>query len=198
LDARGRIIEQSVSNNNLCILNNKSFTYIHPASGSQTAIDLTICDPQLFLDFNWTVHNDQCGSDHFPIIIQNTKAQPCTSIARWKFHKADWIKFRAIVSNLINVTSVLGAEDPMEAFSMTLFNAATQSIPKTCASSKCVTKPWFNEACKIAIKERKKALHRFQAQPTDVNLQKYKIQRAMTRQTIRLNKKTSWQLMFLN
>ena len=38
LDARGRMIEQFVSNNNLCILNNKSFTYIHPASGSQTAI----------------------------------------------------------------------------------------------------------------------------------------------------------------
>ena len=47
LDARGRMIEQFVSNNNLCILNNKSCTYIHPASGSQTAIDLTIWDPQL-------------------------------------------------------------------------------------------------------------------------------------------------------
>jgi len=51
LDARGRIIEEFVSNNNLCILNDKSYTYIHPASGSRTAIDLAIRDPHLFLDF---------------------------------------------------------------------------------------------------------------------------------------------------
>src|SRR5213080_3593450 len=113
LDARGRIIEQFVSNNNLCILNNKSFTYIHPASGSLTAIDITICDPRLVLDFKWGVYDDQCGSDHFPILIENIKAQPFLSIARWKFQKADWIKFHSICSQLLSETAVLCAEDPM-------------------------------------------------------------------------------------
>jgi ribonuclease HI len=193
LDTRGRMIEQFITNNNLCILNNKSFTYIHPASGSQTAIDLTICDPHLFLDLEWKLHNDQCGSDHFPIIIKNIKPEPTVSIARWKFKKADWIKFRTIFSSSIDITSVLCDNDPVEAFTATIIKAATQSIPKTHASPKNITKPWFNDMCKTAIKDRKKALHRFQAQPTDTNLQNYKIQRAITRRTIRFNKRNSWQ-----
>ena len=34
--------------NNLCILNNSSSTYIHPATGSSSAIDLIICSPDIF------------------------------------------------------------------------------------------------------------------------------------------------------
>jgi len=43
---------------NLSLLNDGSATYLHPGSGSQTAIDLSICDPLLYLDFSWKVHND--------------------------------------------------------------------------------------------------------------------------------------------
>ena len=193
LDARGRMIEQFVFNNNLCILNNKSYTYIHPASGLHTAIDLIICNPCLFLEFEFNVHNDQCGSDHFPIIIKNSKAEPLLAVARWKFSKADWTKFRTIFSDVVGVTSVLEADDPVEVFTAILVDAATGSIPRTAMSPERLTKPWFNQACKDAIKQRKKALHRFQAQPTLNNLQNYKIQRAIARRTIRQNKKTSWQ-----
>ena len=51
LDSKGKQIEDFVHNNNLCLLNTKSFTYIHPATGSKSAIDLSICDPSLTLDF---------------------------------------------------------------------------------------------------------------------------------------------------
>src|SRR5213080_3938511 len=101
LDTRGRVIEEFIANNNLCLLNNKCSTYIHPASGSCTAIDLTICDARLFLDFNWKVYEDQCGSDHYPIIVENLKAISVLGIARWKHRKADWAKFCHLFSNLI-------------------------------------------------------------------------------------------------
>ena len=52
--------------------NNKSNTYLHPATGTYSAIDLSICDPSLFLDYNWKVFDDTCGSDHFPILLENT------------------------------------------------------------------------------------------------------------------------------
>ena len=41
--------------------NNKSNTYLHPATGTYSAIDLTIHDPNLFFDYNWKVYNDSRG-----------------------------------------------------------------------------------------------------------------------------------------
>ena len=54
-------------------MNDKSYTYHSPSTKSFTSIDLSFCHPSLFLDYNWSVCEDQHNSDHFPIIIeQNT------------------------------------------------------------------------------------------------------------------------------
>ena len=47
-------------------MNDKS--YLHPATGHLSSLDLSLCHPSLFLDFDWSVYADQCGSDQFPII----------------------------------------------------------------------------------------------------------------------------------
>ena len=39
-----------MQNNNLCILNNKSHTYLNSFTGSYSAIDLTLCDPISYMD----------------------------------------------------------------------------------------------------------------------------------------------------
>ena len=45
--------------------------YFHSASGTFTSIDLTLYSPYLFLDFSWKVGPDPCGSDNFPILLEN-------------------------------------------------------------------------------------------------------------------------------
>ena len=65
---KGKVVEDVLSNLNLCILNDGSNTYLHPGNGSYSSIDLT----SLLLDFHWTVHDDLCGSDHFPIIVEGS------------------------------------------------------------------------------------------------------------------------------
>ena len=64
---KGRIIEDFVAKHDLVLLNDKSSTYLHPATGSYSSLDLTICSPGIFPDFNWKVFEDLHGSDHFPI-----------------------------------------------------------------------------------------------------------------------------------
>ena len=44
----GRIIEDFLSDEYLCIFNDDTYTYLHPASGSATSINLYLCDPDLF------------------------------------------------------------------------------------------------------------------------------------------------------
>ena len=58
LDTRGKIIEDIINSANLSVLNSGSPTYCSPANGTLSHIYLSICDPSLFLDFEWFVHDD--------------------------------------------------------------------------------------------------------------------------------------------
>ena len=69
---KGKVVEDVLSNLNLCILNDGSNTYLHPGNGSSSSIDLTIVDPSLLLDIHRTVHDYLCGSDHFSIIVEGS------------------------------------------------------------------------------------------------------------------------------
>ena len=58
------------NNNNLCLLDNKSQAYLNPFTGSNSAIDITLCDPSSYWDYKWKIYNDLYCNDHFPIILK--------------------------------------------------------------------------------------------------------------------------------
>ena len=153
---KGRIIENFINKNNLCLYNNKTPTYLHPATGTYTSLDLSICYPTLLLDYEWKVHDDLCGSDHFPIFLNNIAPQLEEPITRWKLTKADWPSFKALCETEINDT-ILQADDPIDRFTTTLHQLAIKTIPRTSIKSKKKKKPWFNDDCKTSIQKRKQA-----------------------------------------
>ena len=77
-------------------------------------------------------------------------------------------------------------------FTSILKGIAQETIPKTSAVPKRFSKPRFSGICKDAIKERNRALERFKREPTEGNLNVYRIARAKARRYVRLSKKTSW------
>ncbi|WP_078455227.1 hypothetical protein [Solemya velum gill symbiont] len=81
---RGDLIENFLTNNNLCLFNDKSPTFLHSGHGTFSSIDLSISDPSLFLDFEWSVENDLHGSDHFPLILKNTELENTAQPQKWK------------------------------------------------------------------------------------------------------------------
>ena len=187
---KGRIIENFINKNNLCLYNNKTPTYLHPATGTYTSLDLSICYPTLLLDYEWKVHDDLCGSDHFPIFLNNIAPQLEEPITRWKLTKADWPSFKALCETEINDT-ILQADDPIDRFTTTLHQLAIKTIPRTSIKSKKKKKPWFNDDCKTSIQKRKQALQ-FNARPLHQNLENFRVFRAKARRTIRESKRKSW------
>ncbi|ESO99249.1 hypothetical protein LOTGIDRAFT_173738 [Lottia gigantea] len=85
------------------------------------------------------------------------------------------------------------AEDPMELFTTILQDVSGQAIRKTSATPKRFNKPWFNEDCKTALKERNRALRLIERSPTADNMASFRIARAKARRTIRQAKRSSWQ-----
>ena len=99
--SRGNIIEDLIGRHDLCYCNDKSPTHIHAATQTPSAIDLTFCHPSLYLDFNWEVGEDLCGSDHYPysstihLLIQELRSHAgnCTvQIGKLSRHYA-WKEF---------------------------------------------------------------------------------------------------------
>lgn len=192
IDQRGNIMEAFITRNNLCLWNDDSFTYMHPATGSLTSIDLSLCSPGLLLDFQWKVEEDLHGSDHFPIVLRYDQLIPEERIPRWQFHKAKWDKFASLCESELQFETFKHLPDPVKAFTDHLNKIAESCIPKSSGVPKRPDKPWFNEECKEAINERKKALDQFRKNSTSENLQALKIWRAKARRTIRKCKRNSW------
>ena len=98
------------------------------------------------------MHDDLCGSDHFPVILASNAVEEDAAPNRWNFKKADWLSFKAQCSSELTEEAVMSAEDPAGQFTQ-----AAEAISKTRFSKKLPKVPWFSESCKKAIKERKKA-----------------------------------------
>jgi hypothetical protein len=68
--------------------------------------------------------------------------------------------------------------DPILKFNDTVISIADETIPKTSTNPKHQGKPWFNDDCKDAIKNHKKAERRFGKDPTSDNVDNFRIVRA--------------------
>ena len=77
----------------------------------------------------------------------------------------------------------------MSLFTSILKDIAEETIPKY---QKRFNKPWFSHICKDAIKERNRALERFKREPTEGNMNVYRIAKAKASRDVRLSKATSW------
>ena len=103
---RGEIIEDVIAENDLCLLNENQPTYLHPPTGNCYAIDISLCHPNIYLDFDWSVYDDLHGSDHFPILIKETESSDDEPHCRWNLKKANWESFTILCRNSLHLKSL--------------------------------------------------------------------------------------------
>jgi len=180
---RGKQFEDFLLKHNLSVLNDGSPSYLHPATGSLFAIDLSITDPSLFLDFSCS---DQHGSDHFPIVIRTTHFSPPVINSTWKLSKSDWSSF----CQKAHLELGLDTELDMADFSSKLYNIALTAIPKS--------KPHSKKASYCTVQWRLQNSHQSQEKGfknISHNWKYRKIQdyRAKARRIVKYAKRRSWQ-----
>ena len=148
---KGKVIESLLNQHQLCMYNNKSNTYLHPATGTYSAIDPSICDPSLFLDYNWKVHDDTCGSDHFPILLKNTTDELSKRTPSWNLGKGNWDGFKTSCLGQLTPEANKNNEENILYFTNTLLNIAEEHIPKSSTSTN-YNRPWFNKEYEKAVR----------------------------------------------
>ena len=130
-NSRGELIENFITNDDICLMNDKSNTYMHYPTGSFSSIDLSLCHPSLFLDFNWSVCKDQHHSDHFPIVIKSNTSTVEDHNPKWKLNKANWEVFQSLCTGTITLESFKDFSDPLSDFTSSLIDISSKCIPKT-------------------------------------------------------------------
>ena len=190
-NSKGDKLEKLISDYDLCLWNDGCPTYIHPATGTFSAIDMSICSPSLFLDFEWQVHDDLCGSDHLPTFLNPTNIPDPAGVPRWNLNKADWSEFRTLCESQLTSETVVGMKDEEETFTSILHTIAEKTIPKTSAVPRKLNKPWWTEECQEVYNNRKKALNNFKKHPTTEKLNIYKIKHARARRVFRESMKNT-------
>ena len=125
-------------------------------------------------------------------MLENDGPPSVERVQRWKLAKANWDKYQHLCSTRLHQSAITDADDPMSLFTSILKDIAEETIPMTSAVPKRFNKPLFSDICKYAIKERNSALERYKCEPTEGNLNSYRISRAKARRNIRHSKKTYW------
>ena len=157
---RGNIINKSIEDNGLVILNTGEPTHVSPA-GIFTHIDLTIAKANIASKLEWRPQCDLYNSDHFPVVISSNLELPNMQAApRWNVDKANWKDFQECL-NLSNIR----ANNPTETyqnFINRINEAASRTIPITHGSSpKSRCKSWWTTECTAAQTAKNRALSRY-------------------------------------
>ena len=148
-DHRGELIEDFITKNDICLMSDKSNTFLDSGKGTLTAFDLSLCHPSLYLD--WSVCEDQHGSNHFPIVIESIKTYEEEHGPKWKLNKANWDLFHSLCDESLTTTALSESTDLISDFTSSLIDISVKCIPKTSTNPK-KSKQWYNDDCKEAIK----------------------------------------------
>ncbi|MCU7800042.1 MAG: endonuclease/exonuclease/phosphatase family protein, partial [gamma proteobacterium symbiont of Lucinoma myriamae] len=194
---RGKEMIKFIEENNLVVLNNGDGTRHNDETGHSTAIDLTLASSDACQGFNWYVHQNTLGSDHFPIVTtinQCHKKVIQGSIPRWNLSKADWTQFSELTKT-INIDFDHGTiNEKNDQFINELTKICEHTIPKTRPDTgkKRKTLPWWNENCDIAIKKKNKCFKKFKKYKTDQLKEAYRLARAESKVVLDTERKSKW------
>lgn len=172
---KGVVLENFLNNNRVMCLNNGQTTYLHPGSGSKTAIDLSLCDPSIKFKLNWKVL-PQYSSDHNPILISsNLNPHPqATSYSPSKINlkSINWPLFHDALEPIKKPPLTSSVED-LISFLETSISTALTIASSPMSYPKRRTVPWWNKELSVLYKQKSRAYKKFIRNSTPSNLSSY-------------------------
>lgn len=203
LDEEGDALESFISEHNLIILNNDGITRVPRINWRNSIIDLTIVTSHMSLLVDkWEVHDDSCGSDHFPIFLQlfGEYGFLQNRVKKYRnFKKANWNIYKEKVEDKLTTfdTHTLNELELKYKFFETAINEAVDvAVPFTIINNfdeKRSKIPWWDKECNHEIAKRKLALTKFNRSGSMNDYIQYKRVKAQTRRYIKKRQRTEWQ-----
>ena len=189
-DGRGREIEAFITQQGLNIMNNGAPTRI--LYNTESAIDLSICSPEIDPDFNWTVLSSPGDSDHCPIIITYDEAREEGAAEVWNIKRARWDVYETseVWNNLPDCQRETNSDLITDIYER-IAAAASEAIPQY-QRSKYYPKPWWNEELKQSKHRREQFYQQYRRNKSNINLILWRRTRAQHKALLKKYKRESW------
>ena len=195
-DARGKVIEQFVEDNDLICLNKGYATRIN-YSGTLSHLDLVLCSSNLGSELNTEIHDDSWGSDHLPLITTFDSYKyfiNVTNHIRFNYKKANWDLFQSTLQNDETLSyPIINSEEAYDRLINAYLNAKKVSIPYNKGPAKHRYSPFWNNECSEAKRNRKNAEKILRKSYSLENLINYKKLKSVFRLTFEKYKKLYWE-----
>lgn len=193
IDKRGRLMEQFIDTQSLVLMNTGEKTRFNAYSGEFSAIDLSICDPNLAAHLSWMTYDYLYGSDHLPILIEHSQLSKPKSLCYrrgWNLKNADWVQYSSRIESLLRTQQQQQQQhdtvtEMVNHFQSIILLSAMENIGKTSPPKHHNPVPWWNSECKDAIKLSKQAYNRLKRKNTFENLMNFKRLRAKARYIVK-------------
>lgn len=165
----GNQLAASIHETPYVILNNAEIsTKIPRMDHAPCSPDVTLADEEVAAGASWHVTNDGFFSDHLPIEINITNCQLLEKTERYAINlrKVDWQRFAD------EITAGVAALDDNGTTAVEKYNLVTEEIKRClllCGAKikkgkrrlLAKNKPWWNDECDMAARERSDALNAF-------------------------------------
>ena len=191
-NARGRMLEDIILNNDIVISNNGQPTHYHSQSNTYSVIDLALCSSDCCLDFCYKVVDSLHGSDHFPALLELHETQDITRVPSFNTERADWALFRTLTATQggNNIDDINQLTDYVTDCALAAANAAIQ---RKSGNMRRPPMPWWNAECERVKRERIRAERAVRRNHTVFNNIRYKRAKVLCRRTFNEAKKRNWE-----
>lgn len=160
---RGRTLANCITSSSLVVLNTGEHTRQDLHGDSTSAIDVTICSPRLHDRLQWRVDYTNLGSDHFPVVIEDSR----NAVAEDTIHV-----------NNVKLVSLLKSIDPQKCDTIEeLERMITDRInlASFATGGKKTLKYWWNDKIRafwIIKVEKQKNYNKYKSLYTQIELKK--------------------------
>ena len=195
-DARGKILEKLMDDQNMVALNTGAGTYLR-RTGELSHLDVAMATTNIARVANWMVSDETMGSDHFliKITLNDCAVAEDAAVPQWSYRRADWEGFKSdckrVIAPQIVDDDVIASHDRLVA---AIIGAAEVNIPVTTPASKPRPKmvPYWTDECTEAVKKRNQAKNKMQKTKDLTDRQNYYRLRGMAQHKIKAAQKQYW------
>lgn len=177
---KSEIIVNFLQESNLMVCNTGEYTHLH--YNGVSAIDVTFVSPSLYDNFQWSVTDETCGSDH-RLIINEWKTNVVRELVKPRINKKLLITAINNCERIEETTSMKGFLQEMDWHinNNTYFNGNRNS------------KNWWSNEINIQYEKKKEQLKTFNKNMTYDNYIKIKKETAKLKLLITQAKKKKWE-----
>ena len=152
-DIAGRNIENFITNNEYCCLNeNDTYSYFSNTHGTFSSVDVSLCTADIVDKFKWSISDDNYSSDHYPVILTYLGQSSVSHIPRYNLHKADWDKYLIYTRNIPPFPYHQDHNETCSFLTDFIINAADKSIPKVNGGLNKSPVPWWSPTLTHLVK----------------------------------------------